>query len=74
MTPNIYLSKYSNDEVTELYTLGSIDYRYDSSFNLLIDTSGKMMFSSSITLPLVSTSFNSSLVETKYDVNFTELS
>lgn len=73
MTPNPYLSAFPNNEVETLVQSGSIDYRFDDSFNLLIDRADVSMFSSSITLPLISTSFEYKKVETKYNTTFTEM-
>lgn len=73
MTPNPYLSKYPNSEVDELVRSGSLPLRFDSGYNLLVDAADVSMYSSSFTLPLVRTSFDTVKVEAKFDVNFTEL-
>jgi hypothetical protein len=73
MTPNPYLSKYSDAEVESLVRSGSIPLRFDSGNNLLLDKADVSMYSSSFTVPISHVAFNVAKVETKFDTTFTEL-
>lgn len=73
MTPNQFLSPYSDNDINALLKSGSISLRHDDSFNLLIDDKQVCMASSSITIPLTKITFLAPKIETKYDVKFKEL-
>lgn len=73
MNPNPYLAKYPQSDVETLTTLGYILPNVDEHTNLLVEKTNGSMYSSSITIPLINTPFDSVKVETKYQVQFTEL-
>jgi hypothetical protein len=73
MTPNPYLVRYSQSEVLSLYNSGSISPNIDSNANLSVEYSDTSLYSSSITIPLQNFPVDSTKVETRYEVQFTEL-
>lgn len=73
MTPNPYLVRYSQSEVLSLYSTGSISTNIDSNTNLSVEYSDTSLYSSSVTIPLQNVPVDSTKVETRYDVQFTEL-
>ena len=73
MSPNPYLSKYPQEEVETLTTSGSIIPYIDGHGNLLVEKNVISMYSSSITIPLINFPCDSIKVETKYNIQFTEL-
>jgi len=73
MRQNPYLERYSQDEVSALITSGSIQPNVDENANLIVEYSDTSLYSSSITIPLVNIHIDSVKVETKYQVQFTEL-
>lgn len=73
MNQNPYLIKYPQKEVENLISVGSISPNIDEHGNLLIEKNYSSMFSSSITIPLRNFPCDSVKVETKYQVQFTEL-
>ena len=73
MNPNPYLVRYPQSEIETLTTSGSIIPNVDEHGNLLVEKNDRSMYSSSITIPLVNFPCNSVKVETKYNVQFTEL-
>lgn len=73
MNTNPYLTGYNQDDVQELYSSGSIIPNIDENANLVIQNTVGQLYSSSITIPLQNVVFNSTKVETKYEVMFKEL-
>ena len=73
MNQNQYLDKYPQSEVASLISSGSILPDIDSHANLVVEFSDTSLYSSSITVPLQNVPVNSTKVETKYDIQFTEL-
>jgi hypothetical protein len=73
MNPNFYLSRYDQIEVASLIVSGSIIPSIDMNANLIIQSSLSSLYSSSITILLRNFPVDSTKVETKYDVSFTEL-
>jgi hypothetical protein len=73
MNTNPYLTGYNQDDIQKLYSSGSIIPDIDENANLTIQNTVGQLYSSSITIPLENTVFNSTKVETKYDVTFKEL-
>ena len=72
MNENPYLAKYPQEEILSLNKTGSIYPNIDSSYNLVLESSGSM-FSTCITIPLKNIPTNPVKVLTKYDVQFSEL-
>jgi hypothetical protein len=73
MNPNPYLARYSQSEVAALISSGSIVPHIDLTANLVVEYSDTSLYSSSITIPLQNVPCDAIKVETKYDVQFTEL-
>jgi len=73
MNTNPYLADYTQEDIQRLYRSGSIVPNIDSYANLVVQNIDGQMYSSSITIPLVNAVYNSTKVETKYDVSFTQL-
>jgi len=73
MNPNPYLVDYPQGEVESLITSGSIIPDVDENGNLMVEKNATSPYSSSITIPLINVPVNSTKVETKYQVQFTEL-
>jgi len=73
MSPNPYLVRYPQSEVETLTISGSIQPDIDEHGNLMVERSDNSMYSSSITIPLINTPCDTVKVETKYQVQFTEL-
>lgn len=73
MKVNPYMVGYSQSDIEKLYTSASISPRIDSYANLAIQNVKYQMYSSSITIPLTNVIYNSTKVETAYDVNFNQL-
>jgi hypothetical protein len=73
MNTNPYLTGYNQGDIQKLYSSGSIIPDIDENANLTIQNTVGQLYSSSITIPLENTVFNSTKVETKYDVTFKEL-
>lgn len=73
MNQNPYLAAYPQSEVESLVSSGSIIPNIDENGNLLVEMNDTSLYSSSITIPLVNIPVNSTKVETKYQVQFTEL-
>lgn len=73
MNPNPYLTKYPQTEVESLIGSGYIIPNLDEHGNLVVERNDTSMYSSSITIPLKNVPLDSIKVETKYNVNFTEL-
>jgi hypothetical protein len=73
MSPNPYLESYPQSEVETLTASGSIQPNVDEHANLIVEKDVQSLYSSSITIPLINVPVNSTKVETKYQVQFTEL-
>jgi hypothetical protein len=73
MNTNPQLADYNQDDIQRLYSSGSIVPNIDSYGNLVIQNVTGQLYSSSITIPLVNAVYNSTKVQTKYDVTFSQL-
>ena len=73
MNANPYLDKYPQSEVETLISSGSIQPDIDDNGNLVVELSTNSLYSSSITIPLKNVPLNPTKVETKYQIEFTEL-
>ena len=73
MNQNPYLAIYPQSEVESLVSSGSIVPDIDEHANLMVERSDSSMYSASITIPLVNVPVDSVKVETKYQIQFTEL-
>jgi hypothetical protein len=73
MNTNPHFTGYNQSDIRRLYSSGSIVPNIDSYGNLVIQNTTGQLYSSSITIPLVNAVYNSTKVQTKYDVNFTQL-
>ena len=73
MNANPNLTGYNQDDVQKLYQSGSIVPNIDSYGNLIIQNVQGRLYSSSITIPLQNVVYNPTKVQTRYNVQFTEL-
>ncbi len=73
MNTNPQLDGYTQEDISKLYSSGSIVPTIDSYGNLNIQNVTGQMYSSSITIPLVNVVYNQTKVATIYDPSFKEL-
>lgn len=72
MTPNPYLTQYSNTDVTNLVASGSVTSNFDSSGNLLVYYSSSLMANNSVTILIESEVFDPVQVESMFDTDIQE--
>jgi hypothetical protein len=73
MKQNPNLIGYNQSDIEKLYISSSITPNIDSYSNLIIQNTTKLIYSSSITIPLTNLVYNSTKVETKNNPLFYEL-
>jgi hypothetical protein len=73
MSKNPYLESYPQEEVELVIWSGSVASRFDSNANLILDKVSTSLFSSSISIPIQNTPTDPIKVESKYNIQFTEL-
>lgn len=73
MNPNPYLDVFPQSEVEEVIISGSIVSDIDESYNLILGKTSTSVSGSSVSILLQNVPFDSVKVETKYNVDFTEL-